>query len=162
MRDWNLSYPILLWGYYPVWIEPVRDWNTDPDNWSCGSWKLCELNLWGIETVLIPKPMRLFAWCELNLWGIETLDFCFLEKQNPAVWIEPVRDWNLNWICLTSSNSLCVNWTCEGLKLKNFSCFKIAIFKCELNLWGIETVFAFLFSRSLLLCELNLWGIETW
>ena len=32
---------------------------------------------------------------------------------------------------------------------------------CELNLWGIETAFVFVFTFYFALCELNLWGIET-
>ena len=55
-----------------------------------------------------------------------------------------------------------MNWTCEGLKL--IKAFETTIGRetCELNLWGIETIFiinALHDARNR--CELNLWGIET-
>ena len=33
---------------------------------------MCELNLWGIETIIRSKEYGLSYMCELNLWGIET------------------------------------------------------------------------------------------
>ena len=98
-----------------VWIEPVRDWNSSfiklssdfhsGVNWTCEGlklftllflfefWKVCELNLWGIETL------------KKSVWGIK-----------PPVWIEPVRDWNLGVGFISFTANSCVNWTCEGLK----------------------------------------------
>jgi len=32
-----------------------------------------------------------------------------------------------------------VNWTCEGLKLQFQLLWILRVFRCELNLWGIET-----------------------
>jgi len=34
----------------------------------------------------------------------------------------------------------CVNWTCEGLKLKSADVVGVVVAWCELNLWGIETL----------------------
>ena len=122
---------------------------------------MCELNLWGIETLFHLYPPWFCNKCELNLWGIETCFPTLTHTIIPRVWIEPVRDWNY---CLplwsTSSHKvwiepvrdwnnlsphslnksiLCVNWTCEGLKHLRTACAETPNL-CELNLWGIETL----------------------
>ena len=125
-----------MWNDY-VWIEPVRDWNRvikqnvkfsfTRVNWTCEGLKSkfltpfflsssgCELNLWGIETVIFKRPAITRRKCELNLWGIETGNSCCFRRPAPRV----------NWTCeglkhMSYKQMLvilkCVNWTCEGLK----------------------------------------------
>ena len=99
-----------------VWIEPVRDWNV----WTC---RFFSSNLQGVNWTCegLKHPVfrggfGLLPQCELNLWGIETFYLCLSPLLFFFVWIEPVRDWNLNVeldiLMLVHS----VNWTCEGLK----------------------------------------------
>ena len=77
-------------------------------NWTCEGLKhvrqffckisiaLCELNLWGIETIKNLITQGVLGACELNLWGIETEIVWFWWKGERDVWIEPVRDWNFH------------------------------------------------------------------
>ena len=123
------------------------------------SW--CELNLWGIETVVLQVVFQSFFLCELNLWGIETKLLQILSSHNYVVWIEPVRDWNKSKFNQNQKSKPGVNWTCEGLKLKLNPLRWYLHFLCELNLWGIETHFPFWREEEWQQCELNLWGIET-
>ena len=139
VRDWNrLSYKRARKAT-PVWIEPVRDWNeknfTSKINISFG----CELNLWGIETYsgnwLLKHPLP----CELNLWGIEAFFLLYKFLQLASVWIEPVRDWNLQLM-----RNLCKNqrvWIepVRDWNKRSSHKFNFGIIMCELNLWGIET-----------------------
>ena len=58
-----------------VWIEPVRDWNSRGGAFftcrcSCVNWT-CE----GLKRNILPLLRTQFPMCELNLWGIETLEF---------------------------------------------------------------------------------------
>ena len=144
-----------------VWIEPVRDWNFISKarrlmtakcvNWTCEGLKhflnlirtsigyVCELNLWGIETLA-----NIGAMFDINPVWIEPVrdwnSFPVLKYFSPkAVWIEPVRDWNSFPALMTFILLLRVNWTCEGLKQPLSWIKRRQAYMCELNLWGIET-----------------------
>ena len=140
VRDWNLlPFSHLCPRTRSVnWTcEGLKRWEEERQhiqelcvNWTCEGLKLevdvntdlhddmCELNLWGIETINLATATRSIALCELNLWGIET-DIEWRQLSAFAkVWIEPVRDWN--WLQYNSTPACSL---------------------CELNLWGIETSF---------------------
>ena len=122
---------------------------------------MCELNLWGIETVFSPysPAPQFWVWIEpVRDWNPQTTK---TQPERQGVWIEPVRDWNYNLGIMVNLFGKCVNWTCEGLKLflNKFSPCRNLL--CELNLWGIETNFQQFHLNPYQECELNLWGIET-
>ena len=120
VRDWN-NFVFKSWSKLnSVWIEPVRDWNFNCPVFISLIVKVCELNLWGIETPLRIAGTWVFEKCELNLWGIETEVLFLLPPCHPKVWIEPVRDWNQRYERCYICGDISVNWTCEGLKLVIF------------------------------------------
>ena len=101
---------------------------------------MCELNLWGIETWLFSSLSSLLSLCELNLWGIETKISYPNYRNNTRVWIEPVRDWNWPFLRFQLPYTICVNWTCEGLKREKLNATDCKVFgvnwTCEgLKLW---------------------------
>ena len=140
----------------------MRDWNSPVWFIITFSLILCELNLWGIETVYPSNHSLLYSqvwiepvrdWnhyfqlcieqgfkeCELNLWGIETHCKDWNSQVVIWVWIEPVRDWNITLLLVPFHDAFCVNWTCEGLKPNFPALYDKNFLLCELNLWGIET-----------------------
>ena len=80
----------------------------DRVNWTCE----------GLKLFLYQLVNFFFFLCELNLWGIETGIDEAQEVSEKAVWIEPVRDWNLARNLKSKKTITSVNWTCEGLKLE--------------------------------------------
>ena len=68
VRDWNKYFEKDINFEIYVWIEPVRDWNIIFLK-QVKVKKQCELNLWGIETIIpkkrVPRPKLSVNWtCE--------------------------------------------------------------------------------------------------
>ena len=76
------------------------------------------------------------------------------------MWIEPVRDWNID-----NKSKFYLASSCElnlwGIETAPLGWGALNRLGCELNLWGIETIIKLSISWCWNSCELNLWGIET-
>jgi len=132
------GYIIALRPNNSVWIEPVRDWNQEIINLfvqlTCLN-RTCE----GLKHDYKPKVLNRDFEFESNLWGIETSICRRVIRLIRGVWIEPVRDWNINYFIPISSFNFSLNRTCEGLKLYAEWPQNSLKFLFESNLWGIET-----------------------
>ena len=123
MRNWNQKVIFLSKLSIYLWILPMRNWNA--------------LRL---TVVSLLNPF------EYYLWGIETLPVPFFFRFNSVPLNTTYEE--LKPICniLILLKSFTLNTTYEELKLKNYMQPRFFKLIFEYYLWGIETIFKFVFN----------------